>query len=228
MAISSKAKTVAAPFLLFALLLATSSCRVSRRQPTQVPVVWIQTTKGFEQGVSTEEGIIFLGRTAVKGPAKVSYLLGPSPLVEAGKILEGRGPLHFVDLEVSIPKAPISFREPKPGEGLSLILYNGQHPRFFFTRVTNDPRVKGTALEMPSGYRPKPSDIGAGVFTETKEGPALVGLLQGIAKLDGKAWLLVAGRETWKTHFLKQTPSEQKKEVFYRADGTRTIRKTYK
>ncbi len=224
MGISSNTKRT---LTFFFLLLSLGACRVSRRQPTQVPVVWIQTTRGFEQGVSTEEGIIFLGRTAQKGPAKVSYLLGPSPLVEVGKIREGMGPLHFVDLEVSIPKAPISFRAPKPGEALSLILYDGGYPRILYTRVTDDPRVKGTALEIPSGYRPKPSDVGAGVFTQTQEGPALVGLLQGIAKLGGKSWLLVAGRETWKTYFLKPTPSEQKKEVFYRADGTRTIRKTY-
>jgi hypothetical protein len=213
---------------LLSVLLAFGSCRVSRQQPTQIPVVWIQTTKGFEQGVSTEEGIIFLGRTAQKGPAKVSYLLGPSPLVEAGKIRNGPGPLHFVDLEVSIPKAPISFRAPKPGEGLSLILYKGNSPRFFFTKVANDPRIQGTALEIPSGFRPQPSDIGAGVFKQTDDGPALVGLLQGVASLEGKSWLLVAGRDLWKTHFLKPTPSEQKKEVFYRADGTRTIRKTYR
>ncbi|HHI80613.1 MAG TPA: hypothetical protein ENK02_11615 [Planctomycetes bacterium] len=209
-------------------LLALTSCRVSRRQPTEIPVVRIQTTKGFEQGVSTEEGIIFLGRTAHKGPVKVSYLLGPSPLVEAGKIREGVGPLHFVDLEVSIPKAPISFRAPKPGESLSLILYDGHSPRVLSTRVARDPRIRGTALELPPGYRPKPSDIGAGVFQPSPEGPALVGLLQGVARLGGKSWLLVAGRETWKTHFLKPTPSERKKEVFYRADGTRTIRTSYR
>ncbi len=169
-----------------------------------------------------------MGRTAQKGPVKVSYLLGPSPLVEAGRIRKGQGPLHFVDLEVSIPKAPISFRAPTKGDPLSIILYDGNTPRFFSTRVSQDSRVQGTALEVPSGYHPKPSDIGAGVFTQTEEGPALVGLLQGVAHMEGKSWLLIAGRETWKTHFLKPTPSEQKKEVFYRADGTRTIRKTFR
>ncbi len=212
--------------LALGLLALATGCRYQRLEPPEVPVVQITTTRGTELGVSTDEGILFLGRTAQQGPAKVFYFLGPSPLVEVGEVLPLGGPLSTVQLEVDIPTIPISFEPVRPGEELVLMGLDGprvwQHP---VRAVDNAELVNGTVLEQPAGLELQPWHIGAGVFRRTDGGLALVGLLKGRARIDGEPdMLLMAGLPEFRLAFLEPHAAVPKIEVLYRSDGARTIR----
>ncbi|HEB51673.1 MAG TPA: hypothetical protein ENI87_00300 [bacterium] len=55
------------------------------------PVALLETTGGVEFAATTEYGILSLGRTAVSGPCRVHYFLGPTPLIETGELRAAGG-----------------------------------------------------------------------------------------------------------------------------------------
>ncbi|PIE23772.1 MAG: hypothetical protein CSA62_06610 [Planctomycetota bacterium] len=215
----------AIPSLALALSLGLSSCHIDRIESADIPLVRIQTTGGFEQGVSTDFGVLFLGRTAQKGPAKLLYWLGPSPLIEAGEIEVVGGPVHRIRTDVPIPSVPISFEPVAPEEQLVLMGMEGQLPWRLDVQLAKDEIVRGTALHYPAGLQLRPDSVGLGIFRETEAGLALVGLVKAAAELDnGKRFLLFAGLSEMREAFAKARRAMPVREVEYRADGKRILR----
>lgn len=212
-------------------LLAASACETPffapapRLRPASVPVVGIRTTGGSEMGVPTGDGVLFLGRTAQKGPAKVLYFIGETPVVEAGNVRPVGGSLFGVELEVDIPTVPISLDPLQPGDQLELVGLDGDRVFHRDVSVPRNAAVSGTVVSWPEGMDLKPEHVGAGVFRVTAAGRALVGLVKATARVQGgQGFLVLAGLpEIRQAMFTPETAVPQR-EVIYRADGTRTIR----
>jgi hypothetical protein len=190
-----------------------------------MPVVVIRTPGGTELGVTTDEGVFFLGRTAQEGPAKVLYWLGDSPLVESGEVRRRGGSIYEVLLDVDLPAVPISFEPLRPGESLVLIGVDDDWAWQYGVVVPEDPMASGTIVRWPSGLRIEPSQVGAGVFRDTGEGLTLVGLVKATAEIEGGGrFLLLAGLPELRVALLEPRSAVPVREVLYRADGTRIIR----
>ena len=216
--------------MLLGVLAFTTSCRNYEVLPSEMPTVLITTTEGVEQGVLTTEGVLFLGRTTKQGPAKVSYYLGPSPLVEAGEIKPMGGPLMEVELEVNVPWVPISFEEIRLGELLKMFVIEKGHPQPYTVMASTNKAFEGTLVTWPAGFKPSPETVGCGVFRETPKGLTLVGLLKATATLerDGQTqrYLVLAGLAEIRLALLEPTPAVEKEKIYYRADGLRAVQKS--
>ncbi|HKB16825.1 MAG TPA: hypothetical protein VKF62_12220 [Planctomycetota bacterium] len=102
--------------LLPTLLLALPACA----SLPEGPVVVVQTSGGEEIGASTNHGVVFAGRTASKGVARVLVFFGDGPSVETGEIEEAGPGLFTVSLEIRVPTAEISVESLSPGETVRL------------------------------------------------------------------------------------------------------------
>jgi hypothetical protein len=211
--------------LLLGALLLCSSCHVQRIDPAEIPVVRIQTTGGFEHGVSTQIGVLFLGRTASEGPAKLQYWLGPTPMIETGQVEAIGGSIHRIRPEVPIPSVPVTLEPVRPDEELVLMGIQDQIPWRLPVQLAQDEVVRGTVLRYPAGLRLGPDSVGLGVFRETDAGFALVGLVKGVAqKSDDTRFLLFAGIGELRDAFARSGRAVEQLEVEYRADGKRILR----
>ena len=228
--VSSPCRLLSLAATLAAVLAGTSSCRNYLVQPSEMPTVLITTTAGVEQGVLTTEGVLFLGRTVREGPAKVSYYLGPSPLVESGDIRPMGGPLMEVELEVNVPWVPISYEAIRLGELLKMCVIENGQPRSYSVLSSTNKAVGGTLVTWPDGFIPSPEKVGCGIYRETEKGLTLVGLLKATATLErgGRTdrYLVLAGLPEFRLALLEPTPAVEKEKVYYRADGLRAVRKS--
>ncbi|MGH7149594.1 MAG: hypothetical protein ACREIU_02790, partial [Planctomycetota bacterium] len=84
------------------------------------PVLVVQTSGGEEVGASTSHGVVFAGRTASKGVARVLVFFGDGPSVETGEIEEAAPGLFTVPVEIVVPTAEISVEPLSPGETVQL------------------------------------------------------------------------------------------------------------
>ena len=198
------------------------ACRSPVLHSADRPVVGIQTTKGRELGVTTEDGLLFLGRTASEGPAKALYFLGSAALIEAGDIHKLGGSIFELRLDVQLPTVPISFEPLQVGENLLMIGLDGEDEwQFSVSPVKNDV-IFGSVLTYPSGFERKPEYVGAGVFRSTSRGYVLVGLLKGAALFDsGERYLLLAGLTELKRALMTPRKAVIERRVIYRPDGLR-------
>ncbi|MFQ5507197.1 MAG: hypothetical protein ACE5F1_20695 [Planctomycetota bacterium] len=213
-----------APVPALVLLLLLAACAAPPLPSSAMPVVGIQTPGGHELGVSTEDGVLFLARTAKAGPAKVLYFLGPSPLIEAGRILGVGGSIHRVELEVTIPSVPISFDPVQKGEELLLLALSNEEPWSAWVRVADSPFAEGTVLEG-TGLGLRGEHVGAGVFRSTSAGLSMVGLIKGVARFEnGPDYLLMAGLPELRLAFVQPETAVPRQEVRYRDDGLRVYR----
>ncbi len=209
-----------------ALCAALGACRNTKLYPADVPIVGVTTTGGKELGVATDQGVLFLGRTAEKGPAKVLYHIDAAPVVEAGRVVPVGGSLFEVLLDVPVATVPISFEPLRPSESLIMMWLDGDEVRTHPVEVSSDPIVYGTAVRRPAGLVLAAEHVGAGVFRDTDAGLALVGLVKASARVTGgEEYLLLAGLPELRAAFLRPQPAVPKLEAIYRADGTRILRK---
>ena len=205
--------------------LALAACTTARAPYLMMPVVGIETTRGRELGVATDDGIVFLARTADSGPAKVLFFLDEAPVIEPGEIHVAANGMARVDLEVPIASVPISLEPLTPGEPLLLIGLDGEMVFQLEVNAVAGGPIEGTAIDWPAGFEIRPEFVGAGVFRRGDEGIALVGLLKATATMDdGRRVLLLAGLPE-----LRQMLSDPRRavpvlDVRYRADGARTVR----
>ena len=88
-------------------------------------MVRIQTAGGTELGVSTTDGILFLGTTARRGRAHVLLFYGDIPYEETGRIRPAGGGLYRLELEVRHQGVPIAVRWPEPEEELLVMGLRG-------------------------------------------------------------------------------------------------------
>lgn len=211
-------------FAIAAALSIAPSCTYRYLERPETPVVAIQTIGGTELGVATDDGIVFLGRSAIEGPVKVTYWLDRAPVIEAGTIRPLGGPLLQVELDVPIPTVPIDFEETKPNETLTMMGVDGLNRWRVPVQVVTDDRIVGNAITAPASVELGPQHIGAGVFRETDGGMHLVGMVKAVARAStGERWFLLAGPTELRRALLEPKGAVPEREIRYRADGTRTI-----
>jgi hypothetical protein len=92
------------PSFLLGLAFALGACRAF----PEGAVVVVQTSGGEEIGASTTYGVVFAGRTASKGVARVVAFFGDGAAVETGEIEEAGLGLYTVPVEIALPTAEIS------------------------------------------------------------------------------------------------------------------------
>ena len=98
------------------LALALPACRTF---PDEAVVV-VRTAAGEEVDASTTYGVVFAGRTASRGVARVVAFFGDGAAVETGEIEEVAKGLFTVSVEIALPAADISVEPLTPGEELLL------------------------------------------------------------------------------------------------------------
>ena len=201
------------------------SCNFRYLERPEFPIVGVTTTGGREQGVATDDGVLFLARSAQKGPAKVLYWIEGAPIIEAGTIGEVGGGIYDVDLDVDIPTVPISFEPLRTGEPLVLVTIEASGPQRRSVVAADTSLTSGGAVRASASLKLAPEHVGAGVFRDTDAGLALVGLVKGRARYDdGRELLLLAGAADLRHALITPKTAVPERDVRYRADGARRVR----
>lgn len=185
--------------LALVLSLGASSCTGTRLLSN--PTLQLQTQGGTELGVSTDYGVVFLGRTATTGEVEITAFFGDGPSIEPTVIEPVGGGLYTAETEIRLPDVPIRFIEPIPGERLYLKGMSGTERWTEEVTVLSDPRVEGILIEVPKRLRNDPSQIGAGLFWMPEEDDLLhmelVGLVSGRIRFergaDVREYMTIAG-----------------------------------
>lgn len=154
----------ASPRLLAGLLLAVGLVACQGARNVMDPTLEIRTPGGEELGVSTDYGVLFLGRTARSGEVQVVAWFGDGPDVEYSVIEPLGGGLYTAETQIRLPSIPITFRTPEPGAQVTVIGRRGATRWEAQATVLSDPRVEGLLLSIPSELRDAPEQVGAGIY----------------------------------------------------------------
>ena len=181
--------------LVFLLLpaLVLAACKASRKLSD--PTLLLETDGGRELGVSTEHGIVFLGRSARSGPVSIVANYGDGPGIEDSVIEPLGGGIFTAETEIRLPVVPMTFKTPRPG---AEVVVKGRHGRTTWeaeTRVVTDPDVDGLLLRPIAEL--EENQVGAGVYVRQGERDLLLGLVSGKLELmragELKRYLTVVG-----------------------------------
>jgi hypothetical protein len=186
------------------------------------PTVMLETEGGLELGVSTDYGVIFLGRTANAGDVDVTAWFGDGPSIEPTIIEPIGGGLYTAEMEIRLPSVPLRFEEPIPGQRLYMI--GMRRNRMWIEKVTvrSDPRVEGILVGAPDIVEFR-DQIGAGLYWMPEEDDLLhmelVGLVSGRMRIerDGQAreYLTVVGPTTlWRMVAHRRNQLERKRWIY--------------
>jgi hypothetical protein len=202
------------------LALALAGCRGTRTIAD--PVLEIRSAHGAELGVSTEYGLVFLGRSARSGEVEVTAWFGDGPSLETAVVEPLGGGLYTADTEIKLPSVPLDFRSPKPGEQVVISGRRGIELWEETAIVSGDRRVQGVLLNWHPRLENAPDQVGASVFTyDAKDRRRLVGLVSGQLELTG-----VDGRRT--RYLTVVGPEELWRLVTYKRDNSRKRRWDYR
>jgi hypothetical protein len=212
-------------FLALLLIPLVCSCRGTRNLVD--PIVQIQTSGGSELGVTTDYGIVFLGRTAQAGEIEITAWFGDGPSIEESIIEPITGGIFTAETEILLPAVPMLFDDPGPGADVAVIGRNEEGSWRAISRLVSDPRVYGLMIEMPEELRGRDDQIGAGVFRymgdDDPDRLQLLGLVSGRLRLstnDGvKEYATVVGPQvlwrlvTLRRHFPRRRPMVYRDDV---------------
>lgn len=173
---------------LWALPLLLASCVGTRTLAD--PTLVIRTDAGTELGVSTDYGVIFLGRTASSGIIDMTVWFGDGPSIEKSAIEPLGGDLFTAETEIRLPNVPLSFDDPIPGDILTVMGRNAGGVWSEDVKVLTDPRAFGLLLEIPEPMRGELDQIGAGVYS-IPDGDLskmrLVGIASGVITINSES-----------------------------------------
>ncbi len=213
-----------APTLL--VLAALAGCRAisSPRWLAADPVVVVHAEGGEELGVSTDYGVVFLGRTVQSGRVEFTAWFGDGPSREEGVVESIGGGVYATDAEIELPTVPITFQAPRAGEIVLVRGRRGRTPWETEARVAADPQVEGLLLELDGPLTHLSDDqIGAAVFLWDADGLLrLLGLVSGRLQLssqDGtREYLTAVGpRDLWRA-VVHRRNSDRPRRWVYRED----------
>ena len=152
----------AGPRTLAALLALSLAACVGRRTLAD-PTLLIQTEGGTELGVSTDYGLVFLGRTARSGKLLVTAWFGDGPHIEETVIEPIGSGLYTASTEIRLPSVPLTFVDLAEGDRVTVRGRTGERSWTKRMVVAADPRVYGILLD-PGPVELTSDQIGAGVF----------------------------------------------------------------
>ncbi len=202
------------------LLLALASCRGTRSLVD--PVVEVRTAGGTELGVSTDYGVVFLGRTSQAGPVEITAWFGDGPSIEDSTIEPIEDGIFTAEVEIELPSVPLLFVDPGPGEFVAVQGRTEQGSWREIVTIASDPRVFGLIIEMPEALRGRDDQIGAAVFRyieDDRERLQLYGLVSGRLELDTaqgkKEYATVMGPDQlWRLVTLRRHYPRRKPQVY--------------
>ena len=211
------------PFVALALSL-LAACQGTRRLAD--PVLEIEAQGARELGVSTDYGLVFLGRSARSGPVDVTVWFGDGPSVERAVIEPLGGGLFTAEPDIRLPRVRVSFTTPKPGDKLLVIGRVGRERWEAEVEVRHDERVEGLIVSIPPEIERLEGQAGAGVYLFDPDDPTnrrLVGLVSGRLDLSdasgaARRYLTVVGPDQlWRlVTFRRDYPHKRK--FVYRDD----------
>lgn len=211
--------------LLLALPL-LAACQIqttieSTAKSTVDPVVVLHGAGGDELGVSTDYGILFLGRTAQSGRIEYTAFFGDGPAREAGLVEAVGGGVFAAEAEILLPSVPLCFEPPPAGTVVWVRGRRGGEPYEFEAALAADERVSGVLL-VPNEELDAltDDDLGAGVFHLVPGRPMqLLGLVSGRLTLDERrAYVTVLGPdELWRL-VVHRRNSDRPRRWVYRED----------
>lgn len=208
------------PFLASLALLSAPACMTpsSTAAFTLDPVVVVHTPAGDELGVSTDYGVVFLGRHVRTGRVEFTAWFGDGPSREEGLVERIGDELVATRAEIELPSVPLCFDLPPAGTQVTVRGRRNGVPFEFLAVLAADPRVTGVLLE-PSPELDALGDeaLGAGVFLVREARPReLVGLLSGRLELgDGRRFVAAVGPETlWRVVVQHRDHDRPRRTVF--------------
>lgn len=206
------------------LVFLLGACRGTRNAVD--PVVEILTSGGRELGVTTDYGIVFLGRTAQAGEIEVTAWYGDGPSIEPSTIEPIQGGLYTAETEILLPAVPILFTEPPVGTWVAVQGRTAEGSWREDVRIVSDPRVSGMLIEMPPTLEGRDDQIGAGVFRyiqQDRDRLMLLGLVSGRLVLETaagpKTYVTVVGpSDLWRLvtlqrHFPRRRPQVYRDDI---------------
>lgn len=208
------------PVFLLALL---AACQGTRN--VMDPILEIRTPGGAELGVSTDYGVLFLGRTARSGEVNVIAWFGDGPSLEVSVIEPLGDGLYTAQTQIRLPSIPITFRTPRPGDVVSIAGRRGADTWEVPATVLSDPRVEGILLSIPGELTDAPDQVGACVFVSDPETGhrRLVALVSGVLELSaadgsvGRYLTAVGPEQIWRLVTRRQDLLQRKRWI-YRED----------
>ncbi len=119
------------------------------------PVALVETTGGIELGATTEFGVLTLGRSAMTGPCRVHYFLGPTPLVETGELLTTGSVFTRADIDLKTQHLRALDRAITAADDL-LVMWtqDGQTTRSVTVRLAVGEGLHGDVLQDPGEVLP--------------------------------------------------------------------------
>lgn len=190
------------------------------------PVLEVRGADGAsELGVSTDHGLVFLGRTARSGPIGVTAWFGDGPNVEFTVVEPLGGGLFTAEPQIRLPQVPMSFVTPRVGQTLRMIGRRGGAKWSADVTVRSDPAVTGILVDIPPQLGALDGQVGAGLYLvgRAEHELRLVGLVTGELELvsasgETKRYLTAMGPDQlWRLVTYKRDFPRQRKFV-YRAD----------
>lgn len=212
--------------LFLACLAALPACVGNRTLAN--PTLALRTSGGEELGVSTDYGIVFLGRTAQAGRVEIESWFGDGPNIEPAVIEPIGAGLYTAETEIRLAQVSMTFEDPAPGSKLLVVGMDHGQPWEEWVRVVSDPRVLGVITTIPARLRGRADQIGAGVYVvpgddeDETDQKRLVGLYAGQVRLstrDGdKDYLAIIGpTDLWRLVAHRRDLLQRKRWV-YRED----------
>lgn len=146
------------------------------------PVALIETTGGVEYGATTEFGILTLGRTATEGPCRVHYFLGPTPLIEDGRVRATASTFCFADMDLKTQAVRVFDRALQAEDRLiAMWTEDGLETHEVGVALASAPGIRGDVLQDPGRDLP----AGAALFVDDDGELRFAGLVSGKATLQG-------------------------------------------
>jgi hypothetical protein len=205
--------------LLSGLALSLTGCTAwlfssTPRPSREYPVVRVETRQGAELGIGTDFGILLLGRTATAGPCRVHFWLGPTPVVDDGRIEAFGGVFYRAAIDLRFPWASFLDRELRAEDELvALVAEIGRVDSVPLTRVDNA-EVQGDVVAWPGRDLP----IGTGVFVRADDQWRAVGMIGGQIEVGGQRYYVHTGTTAWRDALLTARAHPKPREVKHRAD----------
>jgi len=212
------------PWLVSLAVAALGACRTvpieSSGHRTLDPVVVVHGTAGDELAVSTDYGIVFLGRTAQSGRIEFTSWFGDGPSREEGLVEAMGGGVYATECEIMLPCVRLRFSTPPAGSPVIVRGRRGGVPFEIEAELASDPRVTGVLLRTnPALEQLTDAELGAGVFYLEPQKPLeLVGLLTGRVELDGRRFLTALGPEDLWRVIVHRRNSDRPRRWVYRED----------
>jgi len=185
-----------------------ASCALT--SPSLDPALLIETDGGSELGVSTEFGVVFLGRTATRGPVHVTAWFSDGASRELATIESVGGGLYAARTEIRLPAVPICFDVPAAGTEVVLRGRRAGKAWEATATVATHPQVSGVLLRPSSE---EPPQAGTGVYVGEGSRQRLLGLFSGVLSLRSGE-----GDSDWRTYWMVVGPDDLWRLVTHRRE----------